>query len=121
MSTYHIWASEIGALFWATNQTQNRSIASATVVIFLGDDGGSTVYGIEGIVTAGGSPVTSCVVRLYDRTTGNQVDDTTTNGSGFYSFTGLAADSEKYFVIAFDPSGGTSYNLGCLDRLTAGH
>lgn len=118
---YRLWASEFGSIFWATNQTQGRSYVSGHFGTFMGDDGsGPPSYGINGEVTAGGSPVASCVVRLYDRTTGALVDSTTTDGSGLYAFTGLDPDSEKYFVLAFDPSGGTQYNIARLDLLTAG-
>ena len=77
-------------------------------------------YGITGVVTAAGSPVVSCVVRLYSNSNGALVESTTTDGSGVYSFTDLSPTPESYFVLAFDPAGGTVYNIGRLALLTAG-
>lgn len=78
----------------------------------------TTSGGITGAVTTAGTPVVGAVVRLYLSADGSLVASTTTNGSGVYGFSGLALSVEAYFVLAFDSTG--TYNIGRLDRLTAG-
>jgi hypothetical protein len=44
-----------------------------------------------------------------------------TDANGDYTFTGLdPTKAEGYAVIAFDLEAGTDYNIGRIDRMTAG-
>jgi hypothetical protein len=67
----------------------------------------------------GGGAVSGAVVRLYLRSTGALLASTTTNSVGYYWFTALDhTDTANFFVVAFDPAGGTQYNAEILDLLT---
>lgn len=51
----------------------------------------------NGLVLSGGAPA-SRTVRLLDMETGALIAETTSNGSGIYSFTGLSARTDGYAV-----------------------
>jgi hypothetical protein len=59
------------------------------------------------------------VVRLYWRLTGQLIASDTSDESGLFSFSGLdPAETGAYFVLAFDDSSGTVYNIAPADLLT---
>jgi hypothetical protein len=76
---------------------------------------------ITGVVTENGTPVAAVDVVLIWRPLMSVIGYARTNASGVYLFTGLDPTfTAKYAVIAFDPAGGTVYNIGRLDLLTPG-
>lgn len=75
---------------------------------------------IAGVVLEGITPQVGSTVRLYDRATGALLNSQTTNQWGAFLFDTLDETlSVGYFVVAFDPDGGTQYNALVYDRLTA--
>ncbi len=94
-----------------------HSIAEGPIAALVTADG--VTGGITGTVTIAGSPVSGAVVRLYLTSNGSIVASTTTNGSGVYGFSGLSLSVEAYFILAFDST--DTYNIGRLDRMTAGY
>jgi len=75
---------------------------------------------IAGVVLEGVTPQVGSTVRLYDRATGALINSQTTNQWGAFLFDTLDETlSVGYFVVAFDPDGGTQYNALVYDRLTA--
>ena len=73
---------------------------------------------LSGTVLEGVAALGSVMVRLYHRKSGQLINGTRTAADGTFSFTGLVAASEEYFVVAFDPDGGVNYNAVVLDKLT---
>ena len=74
---------------------------------------------IAGVVLEGATPVPSCTVRLYDRPTGALLSSEVTGVHGNFLFSGLDETlTTNYFVVAFDPDGGTQYNAIVFDRLS---
>lgn len=75
---------------------------------------------LSGVVNDSAVPVPRCMVRLYYRPTGVLIRSAFTDAAGAFVFTALdPTDMQNYFVIAFDPAGGTQYNAIIFDRLTA--
>jgi hypothetical protein len=76
---------------------------------------------ISGTVTASGTPQVGVRLLLIWKAHPLVIASTLTDANGYYSFTGLdPTKTEGYAVIAFDLETGTDYNIGRLDRLTAG-
>ena len=74
---------------------------------------------ISGTVTLSASGVETATVRLINTTDETYVDDTTTDASGDYSFTGL--DKTKTYSSSVEyETGGTKYNAPSLWGLSAG-
>ena len=74
---------------------------------------------ISGVVTENATPVSGCVVRLHNRDISkNYVRETTTNGSGAYSFADVPTCTGGYYVVALDPAGGNNLNAVILDKVT---
>jgi hypothetical protein len=74
---------------------------------------------LSGVVSDNGTPVSHALVRCYYRPGGQLIASTWTASDGSFSFPGLdATDTTAFFVIAFDPDGGTQYNAIIFDRLT---
>lgn len=59
------------------------------------------------------------LVRLHYRPTGAVIQQKYSDASGNWSFEGLEASSNDYYVIAIDPDGGTQYNIVVYDRIAA--
>jgi hypothetical protein len=80
---------------------------------------------LSGTISVNATPTgAGTVVALYLRDNGSSSDYTlfmltTTDGSGNYSFVNINP-SLSWFVLAFDPAGGSQYNIGRHDRLTPG-
>lgn len=72
---------------------------------------------LSGVVTVDGAPVPHCTVRLYYRPNGLLIDAVRAGADGAFTFTGLEAGQSLYYVVAFDPDGGTVYNARILDRV----
>lgn len=74
---------------------------------------------LSGHVYDGGVVVPYALVRAYYRPTGVLLGALRADAAGYFSFAGLdPSDAEKFYVVAFDPEGGTQYNALVLDRLT---
>jgi hypothetical protein len=72
-------------------------------------------YYYEGYITERGTPV-SRQVRLYNRTTGELEDSTTSSGiNGYYHLSTVV--SGTHFIVAFDDVAGEEYNALILDKL----
>ncbi len=69
----------------------------------------------DGYVKEQGSPVLR-TVRLYDRTTGELVDETTSSGVGGYYYLTTTISGE-HFIVTFDDDEGIEYNALILDKL----
>lgn len=63
---------------------------------------GVTRYVVEGKVTVLGAAAPERMVRLYDRQSGELIDQTKTDTNGNYKFTTYVSGDHKYYVIAFD-------------------
>jgi hypothetical protein len=59
-------------------------------------------YTLSGIIYGGSNPMPSATVNLYDASNGTQLQSTTTNSSGFYSFT---VDNGTYNLLIVPPTG----------------
>jgi len=70
-----------------------------------------------GVVAVGGVPLEDGLVRLYYRPNGILIDATRSGAAGVFSFGGLEVGIGAYYVVAFDPDGGTIYNAQILDRI----
>jgi hypothetical protein len=73
---------------------------------------------------ASSQPINWARVRLYRRSTGQLVDQTRTAADGTYSFSKMMYDeglyTKDYFVVFFDPAGGTVYNDILESQFTPG-
>lgn len=69
-------------------------------------------------VLEAGIPVRAARVHVHLRSSGALVARGNTNASGQVTFTQLDQTSDNYYVIAFDPDGGTAYNALIYDRVT---
>lgn len=84
-------------------------------------DGMATNGSISGKVTAATVPQVDVDVHLIWRPTRQIIAMVRTDANGDYTFTGLdPTKTENYAVLAFDLEAGTDYNIGRIDRLTAG-
>jgi len=72
------------------------------------------IYYYHGYIRERGVPVAR-TVRLYYRTTGELMDETTSSGNGYYYLT--TSISGEHFVVAFDDDLGESFNAVILDKL----
>lgn len=73
----------------------------------------------SGTVTENGTPIPYAVVAVYYRPTMQLITTARCNASGAFSVPRLdPADSQAYFIVAFDPDGGVLYNALIYDRLT---
>lgn len=72
---------------------------------------------LSGSVLEAGAPVPDCVVRCYERISGNRVSEVRTDENGLFSIDGLRLSSIDYYVIALDPDGGALYNALIFDRV----
>lgn len=59
-------------------------------------------YSIKGTVKREGVAVVNGLLRLYDRASGELIDQTYSDGAGKYSFSARIDPNFKYYVIAFD-------------------
>lgn len=74
---------------------------------------------LAGTVTENGTPIPYAVVAVYYRPTMQLITAVRCDASGTFSVPRLdPADTQAYFVVAFDPDGGTLYNALIYDRLT---
>lgn len=73
---------------------------------------------IEVIVQEAGQPVRNAKVHIHKRSDGRLVARGFTDAAGLVTFTQLNQSSADYYVVAFDPDGGTSYNALIYDRVT---
>lgn len=74
---------------------------------------------LAGTVTENGTPIPYAVVAVYYRPTMQLITTARCDGSGAFSVPRLdPADTHAYFIVAFDPDGGTLYNALVYDRLT---
>jgi hypothetical protein len=75
---------------------------------------------LSGVVEEAATPLSRCMVRVYYRPTGTLIRSAVTEADGSFELPGLnPGDVQNYFVVAFDPAGGTQYNALIFDRLTA--
>lgn len=91
-------------------------------VVYLTADTGDP-YQITGTVTANTVPLSGAIVRLYNETTGDLLRETSTNGSGVYTFGSKGNELSAfviYTVIAYDALTGYQYNGGILRGISAG-
>jgi hypothetical protein len=80
----------------------------------------STAGALTGVVEESGTPIARAMVRVYHRPSGALIRSVLTESDGSFSLPGLdPTDTQNYFAIAFDPTGGTQYNALIFDRLTA--
>jgi len=59
-------------------------------------------YQVSGTVYQDGGTVAGRLLRLYDRTTGELIGETTSDVGGAYNFDTLLFSDAKYYVVAFD-------------------
>lgn len=59
-------------------------------------------YSVKGTVKREGVAVENGLLRLYDRASGELIDQTYSDGAGNYSFAARIDPNFKYYVIAFD-------------------
>ncbi|WP_375446149.1 SdrD B-like domain-containing protein [uncultured Fibrella sp.] len=71
----------------------------------------------DGIQNAGDSPLAGVTVTLYRN--GSAVATTTTNGSGFYSFTGLTPGTSNSYVVGFTTPAGFTATISNVGSDTA--
>jgi len=84
-------------------------------LITYGSEQEQPTHYYDGYVKEQGNPVLR-TVRLYDRATGELVDETTSAGSnGYYYLTTTV--SGEHFIVAFDDDEGIEYNALILDKL----
>lgn len=77
-----------------------------------------SLYYISGTIKQEGV-VAERTVRLYNRNTGAFVaEKTSSSADGSFSF-GIPNNTDEYYVIAFDNSGGDTYNALIYDKVTA--
>jgi len=76
-------------------------LAAIFIFLFLGVNA-AFAYTLSGIIYGGSNPMLNATVNLYDASTGNQLQSTVTNSSGFYSFT---VDNGTYNLLLIPPSG----------------
>jgi hypothetical protein len=74
-------------------------------------------HGIYGTVTYEDLPGAGLLLRLYDRTTGELLSETTSDGSGNYDFNYWVPEGHKYYVVAFDSNLVPIYNAKIRDYL----
>jgi hypothetical protein len=74
-------------------------LAAILIFLFLGVNA-AYAYTLSGIIYGGSNPMPNATVNLYDASTGNQLQSTVTNSSGFYSFT---VDNGTYNLIITPP------------------
>lgn len=75
---------------------------------------------IAGVVKEGAAPIPAAQVALYYRPNKRLVASQRANQWGVFLFQDLdQTEIDNYFVVAFDPDGGTQYNALVYDRLTA--
>lgn len=74
---------------------------------------------LAGTVTENGTPIPYALVAVYYRPTMQLITAARCDASGNFSVPRLdPADTQAYFVVAFDPDGGTLYNALIYDRVT---
>lgn len=74
---------------------------------------------LAGVTKENGTLLPNCLVRLYDRVTGQPVASATSNGSGAVFFDNVDPNRvEQFFAVAFDIAGGVQYNAIVYDLLT---
>jgi hypothetical protein len=84
-------------------------------LITYGSEQDPPTHYYDGYVKEQGSPVLR-TVRLYDRTTGELVDETNSSiSNGYYYLTTTV--SGQHFIVAFDDDEGIEYNALILDKL----
>ena len=74
---------------------------------------------LSGSVTDSAVAVPFARVKLYRRALGILIDQQLCDASGAFTFLNLpTTNPQDYFVVAFDPPGGTVYNALILDYLS---
>ena len=76
-------------------------LAAILIFLFLGVNA-AFAYTLSGIIYGGSTPMPDATVNLYNAASGNQLQSTVTNSSGFYSFT---VDNGTYNLLIVPPSG----------------
>ena len=72
---------------------------------------------IEGIVYLDEDPLANKIVRLYNKQSGQMIDETISNDQGEYKFNAYLFD-DKYYVVAFDELSNPVYQALALDDLS---
>lgn len=73
---------------------------------------------IQGTTLVEGLLTPNLLVRVYHRESGDLVAEARSNGSGVFTFDGLAEVPEAYYVVGLDPAGGYAYNAKIFDLMT---
>jgi hypothetical protein len=100
----------IGTGFAGNNSGPNSLFDSKNIILSTP----SSV--VSGVVSNSGSPVSGAIVKLIRQEDDYIIGETTTNGSGVYSF--YADPSKKYHVAVEYENGGTKYNAKSLWDVT---
>ncbi len=75
---------------------------------------------LDGYVQEAGVPLSRAMVRCFHRDSGLMVGQTFSDAAGYFSFLGLDVSCrDGYFLMAFDPRGGATYNALVFDRMVA--
>lgn len=71
-------------------------------------------------VTESGNRRAYWKVCLYDRVSGQLLDTQWSDANGDGVFRNTALDTpNRYLIVAYDPDGGTQYNVVAFDRVTS--
>ncbi|MFW6001922.1 MAG: DUF2341 domain-containing protein [archaeon] len=104
-----VGSKDIDGLYSATKSSPDFFSQQSAEEIIL--------YKVSGTVEEEGSPVER-TVRLYKRSSGELVEETTSDGgTGEFAFTGMKNNDEHYVVALDDISDETDYNALIYDRI----
>lgn len=106
------------ASYWSASRGANLRKETPGIAARDARIGGTTVVGtLSGSVREGGVPVPNCVVRCYERSSGNMVLQVRTDSLGEFDIPGVQKTDPNYYVVALDPDGGALYNALIFDRV----
>jgi hypothetical protein len=120
LRSFGLWQDTLGAIPTNTYPEAKRGLKFAPQGAHP-TDGMATNGTLTGKVTVATVAQVDVVVCLIWRQTKQIIGMVRTDANGDYTFTGLdPTKAEGYAVIAFDLEAGTDYNIGRIDRMTAG-
>lgn len=76
-------------------------------------------YKIEGVVEVSNVPTGYLLVRLYKKSSGELISQTTSLSDGSFIFNNIANITSGYFIVAFDSTTSPIYNAVIFDRITS--